>query len=167
MYKKLKHFWNETVLVNVNIITPVTPLLEYFKGLTKFHIAKIKKVSGSWTQTAVISCLTRQNWKIFNVTKICWIKVEDWYFHIPTEIMMPVAQPMKAHVIYQSLNESIVMSYYLLRPVHQWLTDLFFTITMTDLSWSIKSRIQTTSLAPMFGMLKQQIFPSKITHFQC
>ena len=46
---------------------------------------------------------------------------------------MSAAQPMKAHVIDQSLSEYIVMSYYLLPPVNHQLADLFsFTITMTD-----------------------------------
>ena len=45
---------------------------------------------------------------------------------------MPVAQLMKAHVIDQSLNESIVMGYYLLPPVdHHQLTDIF-CVTMTN-----------------------------------
>ena len=46
--------------------------------------------------------------------------------------MMSVAQPMKAHVIDQTLNESIVMNYYLLPPVNHQLTYFFFTITITD-----------------------------------
>ena len=38
---------------------------------------------------------------------------------------MSVGQPMKAHVIDQSLNESIVMSYYIIPSVnHHQLTDL-------------------------------------------
>ena len=68
---------------------------------------------------------------------------------------MSVAQPIKPHVIDQLLNESIVMSYYLLPPVnHQQPTDLkIFTVTMTDCGWPIKSQIQTASLAPrMFAM---------------
>ena len=63
--------------------------------------------------------------KISNVTKIFWLKVESRYFQTPTEIMMSLAQPIKADVIAQLLDESIVMSYYLLPPVnHHQLTDL-------------------------------------------
>ena len=47
-----------------------------------------------------------------NVTKMFWFKVEGLFFQILTETMMSVAKPMKARVIDQSLNESIVMSYY-------------------------------------------------------
>ena len=54
---------------------------------------------------------------------------------------------MKAHVIDQSRNESIVMSPYLLPLVnHQLLTGrLIFSFTMTDGDWSIKCQILTTS----------------------
>ena len=45
-----------------------------------------------------------------NATKIFWFEVEGLYFETPTEIMMSVAQSMKAHIIDQSLIESIVMS---------------------------------------------------------
>ena len=39
---------------------------------------------------------------------------------------MSVAQPIKTHIIDQSLNKSIVITYYLLLPVnHHQLTDLF------------------------------------------
>ena len=47
--------------------------------------------------------------------------------------MMSGAQPINAHIIDQSLNEYIVMSYYLKPPVnHHQLTCFPFTITMTD-----------------------------------
>ena len=39
-----------------------------------------------------------------------WFKVEGYYFQMRTWNMMSVAQPIKADVIDQSLNESIVMS---------------------------------------------------------
>ena len=90
-----------------------------------------------------------------NVNKRFWFKVECWYFQTPTENVMWVGQPMKAHVIDQSLNEFIVMSYYIIAVVnHHQLTDLIlFTVTMTDWDWPIKSQIQTASLAPrMIGM---------------
>ena len=59
-----------------------------------------------------------------NVANILWFEVEG-YFKTPTEIVISEAQPMKAHIIDKSLNESIVMSYYLLSPVnHHQLTDL-------------------------------------------
>ena len=74
-------------------------------------LPKLKEITGSCTQTAVTSCLTLQNWKKSNVTKIYWFKVEGWYFQTPTEIAMSSGQPMKAHIIGQSLNESIVMSH--------------------------------------------------------
>ena len=58
-----------------------------------------------------------------NVTKIFWFKVEGRYFQTPIEIEMSSGQPMKAGVIDQSLNESIVMSYYLIPSInHQQLT---------------------------------------------
>ena len=60
---------------------------------------KLKKITGSCTQTAVISCLILQNWKKSNATKIFWFKVEGWYFQTSTEIAMSSGQPMKAHVI--------------------------------------------------------------------
>ena len=48
------------------------------------------------------------------------ILVHGWYFQTPTEIMMSVAKNQwLAHVIDQSLNESIVMDYYLLPPTCQ------------------------------------------------
>ena len=62
---------------------------------------------------------------------------------IPTDNIMSVAQPMKAHVIDQSPNESIVMSYYLIPSINLYqLTDI-----MADCGWPIKSQIQAASLA--------------------
>ena len=65
---------------------------------------------------------------------------------------------MKAHVIDQSLNESIVISYYIVAPVnHHQLTDLI-SFTMTDnhndrLRLTNQKPNTTASLAPrMFGM---------------
>ena len=43
----------------------------------------------------------------------------------PLGCIIMSAQPMKARIIDQSLNKSIVMSYYLLPPVNHQLTDLF------------------------------------------
>ena len=61
-----------------------------------------------------------------DVIKIFWFKVEGWYFQTPTENMVSVDQPMKAQLIEQSLNEFIVMSYYLLPPLnHHQQADLF------------------------------------------
>ena len=102
-----------------------------FKGLlTKSgYITKIKKITGSCTQTAVISCLTLQNGKKVKCSQdiLGWmVLVVGWYFQTPTGIVMSVAQPMKAHVIDQSLNESIVISYHLLPPAnHHQLTGPF------------------------------------------
>ena len=71
---------------------------------------------------------------------------------------MSVAQPMKAHVIDQSLNESIVMRYYLLPPVnHHQLADLFFfhnkklplAMLVSDL-WLMVYMQNTGSTTPMF-----------------
>ena len=59
---------------------------------------------------------------------------------------------MKAHVIDQSLNESIVMGYYLLPPVDHQLTDLFSFHNYNDRDWPIKSQIQTSLASRMFGM---------------
>ena len=51
--------------------------------------------------------------------------VDNIMVQTTTEIVMSVGQPMKAHVIDQSLNESVVMSYYIIAPVnHHQLTDL-------------------------------------------
>ena len=85
-----------------------------------------KKITGRCTQTPVISHLTLRNLQKTNVAKIFWFKVESWYFRTPTEIVMSVAQPIKTHIIDQSLNKSIVITCYLLSPVdHHQLTDLF------------------------------------------
>ena len=47
--------------------------------------------------------------------------------------MMSAAQPMKANVIDQSLNESIVMSYYLLPPGnYHKLADVFYFYISND-----------------------------------
>ena len=61
---------------------------------------------------------------------------DGWYLQTPTEIMMSVAKPMKAQVIDQSLNEFIVMSYYLIPPVnnHQQ-TELFSFSNYNDKLW--------------------------------
>ena len=48
-----------------------------------------------------------------NGNKLFWLNVEGQCFQTPTEIVISVAQSMKAHIIDQSLNESIVMSCYL------------------------------------------------------
>ena len=79
---------------------------------------------------------------------------------------------MKAHVIDQSLNGSIIISYYLLPRLLSIIinrqTYLSFTTTMTDSDWPIRSQIKIASLASrMLGMQKQQIFRLKITHFGC
>ena len=105
-------------------------------------------MTGSCTQTTVLSCLSFKNWKKLNVTNILWFKVVGWYFQTPTEIAMSSGQPMKAHVIDQSLNESNVMIYYLIPPVnhHQLTGQISFHNTMTNCDWPIKSQIQTTSL---------------------
>ena len=53
---------------------------------------------------------------------------------------------MKAHVIDQSRNESIVMSHYLPPVNHQALAGRpIFSFTMTDCDWPIKIQILTTS----------------------
>ena len=46
---------------------------------------KLKKITGSCTQTTILAYLTLQNWKESNVTKMFWFKVEGWYFQTPTE----------------------------------------------------------------------------------
>ena len=95
------------------------------------------------------------NSKKSKVTNILWFKVEGWYFQTPTEIVMSVDQPMKAHVIDQSLNESIVMSYYIIPPVnyHQ-LTDLISFHNRNDrVRLANQKPNATASLAPrIFGM---------------
>ena len=45
---------------------------------------------------------------------------------------MYFAQPIKAHVIGQSLNESIVMSYYLIPPINQASTGLIYFHNCND-----------------------------------
>ena len=55
-------------------------------------------MTGSCTQTTVLSYLSFQNWKKLNVTNILWFKVVGWYFQTPTEIAMSSGQPVKAHV---------------------------------------------------------------------
>ena len=55
------------------------------------------------------------------------------YFQTSTEIVMPTFLPMKARVIDQSLNESIVMSYYLLPPGnYHKLADVFYFYISND-----------------------------------
>ena len=67
--------------------------------------------------------------------------------------MMSVDQPMKAHVINQSLNESFEISHYVIPPVnHHQLTDLIYN---DNCEWPIKGQMQTASLAPrIFEMQK-------------
>ena len=50
---------------------------------------------------------------------------------------------MKAHLIDQARNETIVMSHYLLPPVnHQSLTDIpIFSFTVIDCDWPIKIQV--------------------------
>ena len=79
----------------------------------KLYIQAAKDVGMVSNMNAILLC----SYKLY-VAKIFWLKVEGWYFLTPTEIMMSVAQPMKAHVIGQSLDESIVMSYYLLPSIN-------------------------------------------------
>ena len=68
---------------------------------------------------------------------------------------MLVGQPIEAHVIDQSLNESIVMSYYIIAAVnHYQLTDLISFPNHNDrLRLANQNPNSTASLAPrMFGM---------------
>ena len=117
-----------------------------FKGLLTIsgYITKIKKITGSCTQTAVISYLTLQNWRKWNVTKIFRFKVEGWYFQTSAEIMLSAAKPMRAHVIDQSLNEFIMTSYYLL-PLdnHCKLADLFSFHNYNDRLWLANQKPNT------------------------
>ena len=82
-----------------------------------------------------------------NVTKIFWFKVEGWYFK-HQQLWCHEPEPIKAHVIYLSRDESIKMRNYLLPLVnHQSLTDMadLFFFTVTDCDWPIKIKILTTS----------------------
>ena len=76
-------------------------------------------------------------------------------FKLLTEILMSVGQPMKAHVVDQSLNKSIVMSYYIIAAVnHHQLTGLISFHNHNDRLRLANQKPNTTaSLAPkMFGM---------------
>ena len=62
--------------------------------------------------------------------------------------MMSLAQPIKADVIAQSLDESIVMSYYLLPPVnHHQLTDLISSHNDKDEQWLTNQKLNTYYIA--------------------
>ena len=83
---------------------------------------------------------TKSNWKLYtnnsyimpSSSKLKKIKCNleilvQSYFQTSTEIVMPTFLPMKARVIDQSLNASIVMSYYLLPPGnYHKLADVFY-----------------------------------------
>ena len=68
--------------------------------------------------------------------------------------MKSVGQPMKAHIIENSLNESIVMSYYIIAAVNHQLTDLIsFHNHIDRLRLANQKPNTTASLAPkIFGM---------------
>ena len=90
-----------------------------------------------------------------NVTNIFWFKVEGWYFQTPTELAISSGQPMKAHVSDQSLNESIVMSYYIIAAVnHHQAADLISFHTHNNRLSLANQKPSTTAsrAAKMFGM---------------
>ena len=81
-----------------------------------------------------------------NVAKIFWFKVEGWCFKDQLKLWCQEQEPMKAYVIDQSRNESVVMSHYLLPPVnHRSLTGRPVFFTITDCNWPIKIQILTAS----------------------
>ena len=97
-----------------------------FKGL----LTKVKKIAGSFTQTAVISCLTLQNWNNRMQPRYFGSKLMVNTFKLQLKLWCHKSEPMKVHIIGQSqghlLNECIVMSYYLLPPVnHHQQVELF------------------------------------------
>ena len=62
---------------------------------------------------------------------------------------MLVGQPIEAHIIDQSLNESIVMSYYIIAAVNHQLTDLISFHNHNDrLRLANQNPNTTASLAP-------------------
>ena len=119
---------------------------------------KLKKITGSCTQTVVISCLILQNWKKSNATKIFWFKVEGWYFQTPTENVMYFAQPIKARVIGQSLNEFIVMSHYLIPPInrHQ-LTGLISIHNYNNRLWLANQKPNTNYIISTYNVCNIEI----------
>ena len=90
---------------------------------------------------------------------------------IPTEIMMWAVQPMKAHLIYQSLKESIVMSYYLVPPVnHHKLTDLFSFRNCYDRLWLANQKPNTnyiTSQAECLECRNSKSSRQRLHTFEC
>ena len=91
------------------------------------------------------------------------ILVESWYFQTLTEIMMSAAKPMKEHVIDQSLNESIVMRYYLLPPVnHHQLADLFSFHNYNNRLWLANQKPNTNYITSQVECLEFE--NSKFSH---
>ena len=81
---------------------------------------KLKKITGSCTQIAVVSFLILQNWKKLNCNQNILVqKLRVNTLKLQLKMWGHFARPIKAHLIDQSLNEAIVMSYYLIRPINQ------------------------------------------------
>ena len=122
-----------------------------FKGLlTKSgYITKVKKITRSCTQTTVILFLTLQKWKQMKCN-------QDILVQTLTEIMIAAAKPMEAHIIDQSLNEFIVMSYYLLPPVNHQLTDLFSFHNYNDWLWLANQKPNTNNITSQVECLESK-----------
>ena len=70
--------------------------------------------------------------------------------------MMSAAQSMKEHIIDQSLNEFIVMSYYLLPPVNHQLTDLFSFHYYNDWLWLANQKPNTNNITSQVECLESK-----------
>ena len=71
---------------------------------------------------------------------------------------------MKAHVIDQSLNESIVMSYYLIPPIsHYQLTDIFPFHSYNDRLWLANQKPNTNSITSRYKVwnVEKENLPAK------
>ena len=124
--------------------------------LTKFgYITKIKKNNWKLYTNSSYIMPNFSKLKKSNATKIFWFKVEGWYFQIPTENVMYFAQPIKAYVIDQSLNEFIVMSYYLIPPInHHQLTELISFHNFNDRQRLANQKPNTNSITSQVECLQ-------------
>ena len=126
-----------------------------FKGLLT-KLGYINKITKSCTQTTVMSFDFFQNWKKMKCNQDILVQSLGLILSNPNwkcDVTSP--QPIKAHVIGQSLNESIVMSHYLIPTInrHQ-LTGLISFHNYNDILWLANQKPNTNYIASQVECLE-------------
>ena len=86
--------------------------------LTKIgYITKIRK--NNWKLYTNSSCIMPNPSKLKKIKCNQGLKLRVDTFKLQLKMWGHFARPIKAHLIDQSLNEAIVMSYYLIKPINQ------------------------------------------------